>query len=204
MSGDDPYIDPKTGVLTNKLGLRDASVLDRHERRLVTYRIAQGVPTGQFDLAHLKAIHRHLFQDVHEWAGEIRTVEINKDGAQFQFRHYIETGMADVHRRLKAKSLLHGLSPTAFAKEAGAILGDVNYVHPFREGNGRTQLQYLKQLAAHAGHSLDLVKLKGPAWIEASRAANSADYAPMTKEIAKALGLLRGRAPKRGRDGRER
>ncbi len=191
MSGDDPYTDPKTGVLRNKLGLRDAAALAFHERELVTQRIRESVPTGQFDLVHLKAIHRHLFQDVYEWAGETRTVEINKDGAQFQFRHYIETGMADVHRRLKAKSLLRGLSPTAFAKEAGAILGDVNYVHPFREGNGRTQLHYLKQLAAHAGHALDLEKLEGPTWIEASRAANNADYAPMAKEIAKALGRLR-------------
>ena len=202
MKDDDPYTDPQTGVLKNKLGLRSAAALDKNERRLVTQRMREGVPTGNFDLAHLKAIHRHLFQDVYAWAGEIRTVEMNKDGSQFQFRNYIETGMADVHRRLEAKRFLRGTSPAAFAKEAGAIMGDVNYVHPFREGNGRTQLQYLKQLAERAGHSLDLEKLKGPAWIEASRAANTADYAPMAREIASAL--QRGRAPSRSRDDRER
>lgn len=199
MSDDDPYTDPKTGVLKNKLGLSDAAELDRHERRIVTQRIREGVPAGQFDLAHLKAIHRHMFQDVYEWAGETRTVEINKGGNQFQFRNYIETGMADVLGRLKAKNFLRDLSPAAFAKEAGAIMGDVNYVHPFREGNGRTQLQYLKQLAGHAGHALDLEKLKGPAWIEASRAANNADYGPMAKEIAGALSKSRTRERDRDR-----
>ncbi|MDP3737080.1 MAG: Fic family protein [Hyphomonadaceae bacterium] len=100
MSDDaDPYANPKTGVLRNKLGIRSASKLDFHERELVTQRIRQGVPDGNFDLAHLKAIHRHLFQDVYDWAGEIRTVEINKGGDQFQFMRYIDTGMADVHRR---------------------------------------------------------------------------------------------------------
>jgi cell filamentation protein len=105
------------------------------------------VPSGAFDLAHLRAIHRHLFQDIYEWAGELRTVEINKGGHQFQFRRYIETGMADVHRRLVQGSFLRDLSVPEFAQQAAVIVGDVNYVHPFREGNGRTHAQYLKQLA---------------------------------------------------------
>ncbi len=63
---------------------------------MVGDRIAEGVPKGSFDLAHLRAIHRHLFQDVYDWAGELRTVEIFKGGNQFQFRQYIPTGMADV------------------------------------------------------------------------------------------------------------
>src|SRR5690606_15090999 len=49
-------------------------------------------PSGSFDLKHLRAIHRHLFQDVYDWAGELRTVEIFKGGSQFQFRQYIATG----------------------------------------------------------------------------------------------------------------
>lgn len=67
--------------------------------------------------------------------------------------------MADIHRRLEAATYLHGLSRENFAAQAGQIIGDVNYVHPFREGNGRTQLHYLKQLAAQAGHAIDLTCL---------------------------------------------
>lgn len=76
MSGDDPYTYPGSRILRNKLDLRDAVAFDRVERRLVTQRISEGEPRGDFDLAHLKAIHRHLFQDIYSWAGEVRRVEI--------------------------------------------------------------------------------------------------------------------------------
>jgi cell filamentation protein len=145
------------------------------------------VPGGQFDLAHLRAIHRHLFQDVYDWAGEIRTVEIFKGGNQFQFRQYIATGMADVHRRLTRSGFLKGLPANEFAREAGAIMGDVNYVHPFREGNGRTQAQYLKQLAVQAGHPLDLLRIDGSRWMEASKASHTADYGLMAEVILRAI-----------------
>ena len=204
---DDPYVYPGTIVLRNKLDLRDADRLDYHERELVAQRIRQGIPGGQFDLAHLRAIHQHLFQDVYEWAGEVRRVEISKGGDQFQFRQYIETGMNDVHRRIVAAGYLKGLSRTDFAVKAGEIIGDVNYVHPFREGNGRTQLQYLKQLATRAGHDIDLRRLDPVAWISASKAANQGQYAAMGQSIAGAL-TERGSkvvAPRsRGRDDDDR
>jgi cell filamentation protein len=166
---DDPYVYPGTQTLRNRLGTTNPKELDRVERSLVTDTIAQGIPQGAFDLAHLRAIHRHLFQDVYDWAGQLRTVEINKGGHQFQFRQYIEMGMGDVHRRLVRAGFLKGLPPADFAREAGVIMGDVNYVHPFREGNGRTQAQYLKQLAARAGHTLDLKRIDPAGWIDASK-----------------------------------
>jgi cell filamentation protein len=133
----------------------------------------------------LRAIHRHLFQDVYDWAGEIRTVEISKDGHQFQFRRFIETGMADVHRRLVLADFLVRLDLTQFSLAAGAIVGDINYVHPFREGNGRTQVQYLKLLADRAGHPLDLTRLDRETWMAASRAAHRGDYSRLAGEIAR-------------------
>lgn len=142
---------PDSSVLRNKLDIRDAAELARAERQLVLDRVRQGIPSGDFDLGHLRAIHRHLFQDVYAWAGEVRTVEIAKDGHQFQFRRFIETGMADVHARLVDRNQLRGLTREAFADAAAEIIGDVNYVHPFREGNGRVQALYLQQLAAKLG-----------------------------------------------------
>ena len=158
------------------------------ERELATQRAREGVPTGNFDLKHLKAIHRHLFQDIYDWAGQIRTVEISKNGSQFQFQQYIQTGMADVHRRLVQRNFLKALDAAAFAREAGEIMGDVNYVHPFREGNGRTQMLYLGQLASQAGHRIDIERIrKLETWIEASRAAHKGDYVPMGQAIEAAL-----------------
>lgn len=184
---DDPYVYPGTRILKNRLGIRDAVQLDVAERRFSTSRARHGIPAGNFDLKHLRAIHRHLFQDIYDWAGEIRTVEISKGDSQFQFRQYIETGMADVHRRLVASKFLHGLETAAFATAAAAIIGDVNYVHPFREGNGRTQLHYLKQLAGQAGHPLDLTKIDPAGWIEASKQAQTARYGLMAEVLGRAL-----------------
>ena len=189
MSERDPYLHRTVDVLRNRLGILDVATLDRIERRLVTERTRQGIPKGKFDLKHLQAIHRHLFQDVFDWAGQVRTVEISKDGHQFQFCRFIETGMADVHRRLVGANFLRGLDGRRFAQAAGEIIGDVNYVHPFREGNGRSQLQYLKQLGAQAGHAVRLDKINPDAWVAASRAAHRADYGPMVAEIAQALGV---------------
>lgn len=145
--------------------------------------MSQGVPDGNFDLAHLKAIHKHIFQDVYEWAGEIRTLEIRKGNSQFQFASYIEIGIQSVHERLKASRFLKGTSAEEFANKAGEIIGDINYAHPFREGNGRTQLQFLQKLASHAGHVVDPGRLTKDRWIAASKAAHMANYQPMASAI---------------------
>lgn len=178
---------PDYTVLKNKLNLRTAGALAFAEREFVTFRMTEAVPRGAFDLGHLKAIHRHLFQDIYDWAGEIRTVEISKGNSQFQFRQFIQTGIADIHRRIVVHGYLKNLPPTGFADLAGEIMGDINYVHPFRDGNGRTQMQYLKQLAGEAGHLIDLTRIEKRSWMSASRAAHQGDYTPMSECILKAI-----------------
>lgn len=192
---------PDYTVLRNTLNVRDAETLERIERRFVVQRISEGISKGRFDLEHLRTIHRHLFQDVYEWAGDVRSVEISKGGNRFQFARYIETGMADIHRRLRARNLLRNLSGQSFCEQAGEILGDINYVHPFREGNGRTQLLYLRQLAEQAGHRIDLTRIEREAWMDASRQAHLGAYDPMSACIADALGVSYDRV--RGGEARE-
>ena len=178
---------PDFTVLRNRLDIRDSGTLEAAERQFVAQRLLEAVPAGDFDLAHLKAIHRHLFQDIYEWAGQIRTVEIAKGGSRFLPRRLIEVGMANVHRRVVAAGYFQGTSPEAFADGAGPVLGDVNHVHPFREGNGRTQLQYLKRLVERAGHGLNFTRLNREAWMDASRRSNAGDHDAMTHCIREAL-----------------
>lgn len=173
------YKYPGSEVFRNKLNVRDGAVLDKAERRLVAIRIRQGTPAGDFELAHLKAIHRHLFQDLYEWAGELRQVDIAKGGHWFMPKDRLESGMADIHRRVLLQAKLAGLSGDEFATQAGIIIGDLNHLHPFREGNGRTQTQYLKQLAAQAGHLLDLRRMRRDEWMDASRQAHQGSYEGM-------------------------
>jgi cell filamentation protein len=187
VSREDPYVYPGTQVLRNRFGIKDNATLQRFERELVQQRIEEGAPLGSFDLSHLCAIHRHLFQDVYDWAGKPRTIEIAKGSSHFLPASRIEMGMADVHRQLAAASYHQNLSRPRFAAAAAHTIGDLNYVHPFREGNGRTQLEYLRQLGAQAGHALDLSRLRPGPWIAASKAAHEGDYDPMRREIARTL-----------------
>lgn len=187
MSDPDYCYPPDYTVLRNRLGIRDAAGLDAAERDLVTQRLTEPVPQGDFDLDHLTAIHHHLFQDVYHWAGKIRTVSIMKGHSEFQHPRFIETGMRDVHRRLVERRYLTELSPNEFAVQAGTIIGDVNYVHPFREGNGRAQFQYLDQLAQRAGHPLDLKRIERDKWVEASKHAHSKNYGPISESIHSAI-----------------
>lgn len=187
MSDSDYCYPPDFTVLRNKLNIRDLQTLESAERQFVAQRLLEAIPTGDFDLDHLKAIHHHLFQDIYEWAGEVRTVEIEKGGNQFQPRRFIETGMAVVHRRIVRAGYFRGSSPDQFASGAGPIMGDVNYIHPFREGNGRTQLQYLKRLAGQAGHAIDLTRLDRYAWMDASRRSHGGDHGAIGQWFLRAL-----------------
>ncbi len=187
MSDPDYCYPPDFTVLRNKLDIRDAPTLEASERRFVAQRLLEAVPTGDFNLDRLRAIHRHLFRDVYEWTGEIRTVKIAKGDSRFQPRRFIEAGMADVHRRIAAAAYFRDTSPEEFADGAGPILGDVNHVHPFREGNGRAQLQYLKQLAERAGHAIDLARLDRDAWMDAPRHSHEGRHDAMIRCIREAL-----------------
>jgi cell filamentation protein len=187
MSDFDSYFYPGTEVLRNKLDIRDVEALEHIERGHVEQRLSEGCPSGNFDLDHLKAIHRHLFQDVYEWAGDLRVVAMSKERSVFMPPDRIDMGMRDVHRRLVESDFLQNIDPAAFSAKAAEIIGDINHVHPFREGNGRAQLQYLKQLAEQAGQNLDLTKLNGEKWIEASILANAANYEAMKNQIGEAM-----------------
>lgn len=180
------YKYPDSDVLRNKLGILDAKALEHAERLLVQQRIVEGAPSGKFDLDHLKAIHKHLFQDVYAWAGEIRQTNIAK-GQWFHPHNRIETGMADVQARLAKENFLRRLDADQFARRAAEYIGDVNRCHPFREGNGRTQLQYLKQLGAQAGLEIDLSRFTRQTWIAASIASHGFDDKPMEACIGSAI-----------------
>lgn len=190
------YRYPDSEVLRNKLDIRDGQKLARVEARLVENRVEQGVPGGNFDQKHLSDIHGHLFQDVYEWAGQFRQVDFHKD-IWFHPPGRLETGMADIHKRLSDQDFLRGLSQEQFSREAAEYIGDVNRLHPFREGNGRTQFQYLKQLGDHAGHPVDLTRFERESWIQASIEANRYETARMAQCIRTGIG---GEAQPQGLD----
>jgi cell filamentation protein, protein adenylyltransferase len=182
---DDPYIDPVSGVLRNKLRLNTAEELAAAEREIThaaLILIRESPVRAAYDLPHLCAIHQRIFGDIYEWAGQIRTVAIAK-GSLFCLPWYIEYSSADIFRALRSENLLRGLERRPFIDRLTFYLGEVNTVHPFREGNGRTQRAFFEQLAREAGFTLNWQHLDAARNIEASASIMHGDAEPMRKML---------------------
>ena len=154
-SGNDHYIDPESGVLKNRLNITDEALLEAIEADFVAERsreLFESPLNGRFDLDHLQAIHLHLFGDVYEWAGQLRTVDISKGGHLFAHHGHIASAAKPVFEQLAAEKHLIGLSLSAFSERAAYFLGELNALHPFRDGNGRAQREFVSLLAQAAGY----------------------------------------------------
>lgn len=156
---EDPYTYKNSTVLVNKLDLHDQAKLDAFEAEISSARAAEPLPDGSLDFAHYKAIHHHLFQDVYEWAGQVRTVRISKGGNPFCFPENIEGQAQELFAELRTANYLRNLEPPTFSSKAAHFLVELNAIHAFREGNGRSQLTFFALLAHYAGHPLNIEKL---------------------------------------------
>ncbi|QQQ75787.1 Fic family protein [Saccharothrix sp. 6-C] len=166
---EDPYLDPASGVLRNNLGLTDPLECAVAEARLSTVRVEQLALSplpGLYDLAHLRAFHRRIFGDLYPWAGEVRRVDIAKS-ASFAAWRQIEPYSAGVFDDLKKERYLRGLPRDAFLDRFTHYFAEVNAVHPFREGNGRAQRAFFRQLAREAGWRVAVHALDRAAFIDA-------------------------------------
>lgn len=151
---DKKYCYSGTNVLKNKLNIRDLNTLHDAERDYSSVRQAEldkkGV-TGDFSLKHLRSIHKHLFQDIYSWAGKIRTVDISK-GTIFCLVQFIEIQFDALYKKLKEEDCLADISDKKeMSIRLAYYLGELNMIHPFREGNGRTQRIYIEQLCKNNG-----------------------------------------------------
>lgn len=151
----DPYVDSVSGVLKNRFGIVDGATLASTESDLVAARsreLALAPLKGQFDLNHLRAIHRYLFGDLYEWAGQLRTVDISKNGHMFAHHAHIASAAEPIFERLRGERRLEGLDANAFSSRAAYYCGEINALHPFREGNGRAQREFVSHLALLNGY----------------------------------------------------
>ena len=159
---DDVYCFPGTAVLKNKAGITDQDLLDEYEGDFTAIRLlelTQSPVEGSFDLAHLCKIHQYLFQDVYEWAGEVRSVVIIRGDSRFCNVRQIQSYSNTIFSALAAEKYLINLEPKVCASRLAHYLSEINAIHPFREGNGRVQRLFISQLAEHAGYSLDYSSL---------------------------------------------
>lgn len=177
---DAKYCYPGTNVLKNKLDIRDLDRLHEAERDYSSVRQAElsnmGV-TGDFSFKHLCSIHKQLLQDVYSWAGKTRTVDISK-GTIFCLVQFIESQFDDLYRKLKKENFLADIADEKeMDKRLAFYLGELNMIHPFREGNGRTQRIFIEQLCLNNGRfEIDFTEITKEEMIAASvRSANASN-----------------------------
>lgn len=151
ISENDPYLISGSECLINLLGISNTSDLNEAEAgvsALVMASLEIHPVSPSFDVVHLKSIHLSLFSDIYPFAGELRLVEIAKGGHLFLPYGLIYEKSVSIFDRLKSENYLKGLSAETFALKAGWYFNQINTIHAFREGNGRTQRIFFDQLAA--------------------------------------------------------
>jgi cell filamentation protein len=155
---DNSYIDPNTGLLKNLQDITDPDVLLFVESSAVIKRLHElhKNPIKIKDSSSLLKIHHHLFQDIYAWAGKVRTVNISKDGKPFFNGERFEKAFQYLDGLISEYRILKNKNRHEIAKKLAEILDTVNFLHPFREGNGRTQREFLRLLAKEKGLTLNL------------------------------------------------
>jgi len=187
---DDTYCYPGTDVLRNKAEITNAEDLDAYEGELSTLRsieILENPVAGQFDLAHLQRIHLALFQDVYDWAGKIRTVDISRGNSRFANVRFIESAANDIFNKLARENWLKGLDADALSKRLAHYLSEINALHPFREGNGRVQRIFISQLSQSADFQLDYSDLEQVQIYQAMELAFNGDESILANLILERL-----------------
>ncbi|MGW3282113.1 Fic/DOC family protein [Nocardia rhamnosiphila] len=177
----DPYLDPGSGVLRNRLGITDEEKLRRAEADLTYAALADlriRILPGSYDLRHLCAFHLDIFGDIYPWAGEIRTIGIART-EPFCLPSHIESYAAQAFGQLAAENFLRGTRRQAFVDRLTYFLAEVNAIHPFREGNGRAQRAFFGQLARQAGYPIDWSLLNQIENSTASRSSLLGDHRPL-------------------------
>ncbi len=184
---DHPYCYPGTDVYRNKEDIRDRDELEAFERQHSADRLLTLPHDLPITVDGFREIDRYMLQDVYDWAGEYRTVTTGR-GAPFCKAEFIAAEMDKRFAAINAEHNLRGLTPAQFSARAAEHLCELNAIHPFLDGNGRTQRAFLEILAKQAGHQIDLARIDPKPWNEAAKVSYyTQDYRPMRAIIARAL-----------------
>lgn len=189
--GEDPYTYPGSDVLRNRLGIRDAGLLEAAERdfsRLAVLELPLAPPP--YDFNYFCHLHKALFGEVYSWAGQIRTVDIAKGDSRFCNVNFIGKEASKLFSRLAQENYLQGLEQPAMAARLAEYYCDINVLHPFRDGNGRAQRLLFEHITASSGFNLNFADVTQEEWVQANIAGCYGQYAPMQQVMERALHVL--------------
>lgn len=180
---DDPYSYKGTQTLKNKLGLRDPELLESFELEMTALRANEPLPSGKFDAGHYCRVHYHLFQDVYGWAGKYRTVRTSKGGNPFCFPEYIHPSMTALFETLHGGPCFQTTDAQRFVHAVAQFLGELNAIHPFREGNGRAQLAFVDLIGRQTPFAFDFQRVERETFLPAMIASYDQNLQPLVSQL---------------------
>ncbi len=185
----DGHFYPGTQVFINKLDIRDSKALAAAERD-ITASCAAAIEFAlpPYDLAYFSVIHRQLFADIYPWAGELRHVDISKGETHFCNVRFLGKEAHKLFSELAADHYLEGLGRLELITAAAQYYGDINMLHPFREGNGRAQRILFEHIIVNAGFEIFWQDIQPGEWLQANVAAVYCDYSLLQALFRRAIG----------------
>jgi cell filamentation protein, protein adenylyltransferase len=179
-TGQDPGCYPGTNVLINRLDIRDEQILEDAERDITLLRAAEfEFLQPPYSFNHLCNIHKTLFGDLYPWAGCIRQVDISKGSTRFCNVAYIDTEIDKLFAGFTISSFFQGLNREDLITAVAEFYGNLNMIHPFREGNGRAQRLFFEHVITNAGCNIFWKPIEKEEWVEANIAAVTCDYSAL-------------------------
>ncbi|ENE1324944.1 putative adenosine monophosphate-protein transferase Fic [Salmonella enterica] len=190
--GRDPYLYPGLNVMRNRLGIHQAQRLAQAAYEMTALRAAT-IELGPLvrGLPHLCAIHRQLYQDIFDWAGQLREVDIYQGDTRFCHFAYIEKEGNALMQDLEEEGYLVGLAHEKFVERLAHYYCEINVLHPFRLGSGLAQRIFFEQLALHAGYALSCQSIAVETWQQANQSGAMGDLSALQAIFQKAISEAR-------------
>lgn len=152
------YCYPDTSVLKNKLHITDGTLLKQAEEEITAIKLFEMLKSpvrGSFTKNHLMTIHKYIFDDLYPFAGKIRTESISKLDTMFCHPNAIDQELSKLFSKLKQDDMLHETAQEQIFENLAYIMAELNVIHPFREGNGRSIREFIRLMAKRLGYSIN-------------------------------------------------
>jgi len=189
--GSEDYCYRGTNVLKNKLGIMDDDALTTAEREITSLKLLKLYnmpPTEGFNFETLCKIHKIIFEDVYEWAGQIRRGDFLSKGSSIFCRGpYIVESAKVIFGNILKENNLCGLNKSKFIEKIAYYMGEINALHPFREGNGRTAREFFRRLSLNAKYILDFSKTEKEELLTADIEAFNGKYDKLIRILEKVV-----------------
>lgn len=195
-AGQDPYCYPGSTTLKNRLGLLDDGLLSQAERDLSSIAANEiDFSPPPYALSTLQHIHRRLFADLYDWAGELRSVDISKGFTRFCNIQRMVPEAEKLFAGLRQAQWFENHQRADLVKSVAQMFGDLNVIHPFREGNGRAQRILFEHIIINTGHEISWWAAESDEWVRANIDAVTCNYGALESIFERCIGADIGEEP---------